>query len=231
MIHRALAVGEVEREAAREAAERELSRAAYREARPGPVERALEWLWERFEDLLAAAEAAAPGGLLGLAALLGLLLLVALVVRRRLGPVGRRGALVDPAGDRVLTAADHRRLAEEHAAAGRHAEAVRERVRAVVRELEARGVLEPRAGLTAGEVAATAGVALPALAGELAVAARVFDEVWYGGRPATGAESRRLAEVDERVRSLRPADLGPGGPAPGGPERRHAVPAGARQGP
>jgi hypothetical protein len=191
----------VDRESAREAAEAELSRPVYRESEPGLVQRAAEWLWERVGELLEAAGNVGVPGRVGL--LVAALLLVALVVvfRLRTGPLARRSAVVDVPGARQLGAADHRRLAERHAAEGRYAEAVRERMRAVVRELEQRGLLMPRVGLTAGEVAVEAGALAPAVAGDLRDAAALFDEVWYGGRPATAQAAARLAEVDERVRS------------------------------
>ena len=62
-----------------------------------------------------------------------------------------------------------------------------ERFRAIVRELEERAVLAEQPGRTAGEAAAAAAGRLPALAAELAAAARLFDDVRYGGRVATPA--------------------------------------------
>jgi hypothetical protein len=80
------------------------------------------------------------------------------VVLTRVGPIARtkrERPLFE--GARQLSAADHRSLADRAAAEGRFADAVRERLRAVVRELEARGVLDPRPGRTAGRSRATAG--------------------------------------------------------------------------
>lgn len=108
-------------------------------------------------------------------------------------------------GGRELRAADHRRRADEAASAGRWAEAVRERLRALVRELEARGVLDPRPGRTADEVASEAGAAVPDVAPDLRAAVRVFDEVWYGGREATRESYATLVDVDRRLAERRPA--------------------------
>ena len=77
------------------------------------------------------------------------------------GAAGRRGCST---GSAELDAAGHRAAAEALAAQGHLAEAVRERLRAVVRALEERGVLDPRPGRTSGEVARDAGAAAPALA-------------------------------------------------------------------
>jgi hypothetical protein len=197
------AVQGVDRESAREAARSELSRPVYSESEPTPAQRALEWLADRLVEAFDAATGLGVAARTGL--LVALLLLAALVVAMRLrtGPLARRAALVDAPGARRLGPADHRRLADALAGEGRYAEAVRERMRAVVRELEERGLLVPRVGLTAGEVAGEAGALAPGLAGDLRDAAALFDEIWYGGRPATARTAERLAEVDERVRSSR----------------------------
>lgn len=75
--------------------------------------------------------------------------------------------------------------ADQLAAAGRYAEAVRERLRAMVRELIEREVIEHRPGWTVTELATAAGRSRPATAPPLRGAADVFSEIWYGLRPAT----------------------------------------------
>ena len=196
------AVAPAGRDEARRAAERELSKGIYHQNEPGPVTRAfnaaIDWI-DRFLDRVASA---APGGSLGPLVLLAIVLVVAAIVLWRTGPI-RRGARTLPAhvelsGD--IGAGEHRRRADEHAAAGRFTEAVRERMRAIVRELETRGVLEPRPGRTADEVAREAGAAVPAIAGDLRAAAEIFDEVWYGGRPVTPRSEARMRQADDRVR-------------------------------
>jgi hypothetical protein len=121
------------------------------------------------------------------------------------GPMGRREATV-PAlfTGHVRTAAEHRAAADAHSAAGRWADAVRERLRAVIRSLEERGVLDERPGRTADEAATDAGAVLPSSAAELRRAARHFDEVWYGGRTAGPESDALLRGLDERVRAARP---------------------------
>jgi hypothetical protein len=196
------AVAPVGRDEARRAAERELSKGIYHQNEPGPVMRAfdaaIDWI-DRFLDRVASA---APGGSLGPLVLLAIVLVVAAIVLWRTGPI-RRGARTLPpdvelSGD--IGAGEHRRRADGHAAAGRFAEAVRERMRAIVRELETRGVLEPRPGRTADEVAREVGAAVPAIAGDLRAAAEVFDEVWYGGRLATPQSEALVRQADDRVR-------------------------------
>ena len=181
------AVAPVGREEARQAAERELSKGVYTQHEPGPVERAVEAALDWVGRLLDRITSVTPGGSAGVLVLLLVLVGLAVLVAWRAGPV-RRGARAEAAPIELsgpLDADQHRRRADGHAAAGQFAEAVRERMRAIVRELETRGVLEPRPGRTADEVAREAGAVVPAVAPDLRTAAGVFDEVWYGGRPAT----------------------------------------------
>ena len=193
----------VTRDGAGADAREELSRAPYREARPPLLVRALEFLFREVGELLDRVPGV-PGGRGGVVLLVLLLAAVVVVVLVRLGPLARdrtRSAALE-SGQR-LTASGHREAAERAAAEGAWAEAVRERLRAVVRELEARGVLDVRPGRTAAEVARDGGSAVPGLAGDLARAAVVFDEVWYGGRTADAASYAVLVEVDGRVAAAR----------------------------
>ena len=202
----ALLARAVDRDAARDAAERELRRREYADAQPSPVVRLVGRVLRQVGELLDRAADAAPGGLLGALALLALVALLVAVVLVRVGPLARtsRPAALF-AGSATLTAEEHRALAQAAAEQGRWADAVRERLRAVVRELEARGALDPRPGRTAGEVARDGGAAVPEVADDLARAAALFDEVWYGGRPADASSYAVLVAVDERVSDRRPA--------------------------
>jgi hypothetical protein len=187
------------RDAAADAARRELARRPYRDAQPPLLARLLGRLLSELGRLIDRASAHAPGGGLGLLLLLVLLVLVVAVVLTRLRPRrGERSAgLFDPAAS--LSADDHRSLADAAAREGRFDDAVRERLRAVVRELEARGVLDPRPGRTADEVAREAGAAVPEVAEDLRRAVGVFAEVWYGGRPASASAYGVLVDVDRRL--------------------------------
>ncbi len=193
------------REAARELARQELRRAEYRAAQPSLLRRLLSAVGRFLDGALNAAAGAAPGGVLGVLALVLLFVGFVAVVLTRLGPLARArsgdGALFD--GRRRLTAAQHRSLAEQAADEGRFADAIRERLRAVVRDLEARGVLDDRPGRTAGEVARDGGRALPGAADQLLRGAVVFDETWYGGRPADADGYAVLVEVDTLVSAAR----------------------------
>jgi len=78
-------------------------------------------------------------------------------------------------------------LADRLAAEGRYAEAVRERLRGIVRELVDAGVVENRPGWTITELAGAASRARPTVRPPLDAASRLFSDIWYGQRPA-GAE-------------------------------------------
>lgn len=189
---------------ARELARQELSRQVYQNAAPDPVQATLQWLARRLDDLLRAASGVSLGGAWGLLVLLVLLAVVVVVVRRRFGRIGRtaqlRGAVL---GATARTADEHRRLADGHADAGRWDDAVRERMRAIVRSLEERTILEPRRGRTAADAAREGGRALPRAASALRDAARIFDETVYGGRPADADADARLRAADEEVAATR----------------------------
>ncbi|MFC5141692.1 DUF4129 domain-containing protein [Actinomycetospora rhizophila] len=189
---------------ARELAREELSGRIYQEAAPDPVQEVLRWIARRLEDLLRAASGISPGGGWGLLVLLVLLVVVIVVVRRRFGPIARTAAAPGAVlGDTERTADEHRRLADGHARAGAFDDAVRERMRAIVRSLEERTILEPRRGRTAGDAAREGGRALPAVADGLLEAARRFDETVYGGRRADADADARLRKIDAAVSATR----------------------------
>ena len=194
----------LDREAAQRAAREELSRRPYQEAKPPWTYRALNWLFEQLDKALSRATEVVPGGALGLVVLVLLVLGVAALVVWRVRPSGVRRGDEPLFGDSgPLSAAEHRRLADEAAVRQQWAEAVRERLRAVACELESRGVLDPRPGRTADELAREAGAAVPAVAAALSRGVRVFDDVWYGGREADASGYAALVEVDRAVQEAR----------------------------
>ncbi|MGW1771475.1 DUF4129 domain-containing protein [Streptomyces sp. NPDC002104] len=199
------------REAAREAARRELSKPAYHENDPGLVRRALNRFWEWVGDLFDRASGATPGGTLGLLAIALFVLLVVAALWWRMGAPGRTapraaGTLFD---DGIRSAADHRATAEALAGEGRWSEAVQERMRAVVRSLEERTLLDPRPGRTADEAAAEASAVLPSHATALRTAARTFDDVTYGAHPATPEMYASLTTLDQALSRTKPLLTGP----------------------
>ncbi|MFB7259831.1 DUF4129 domain-containing protein [Streptomyces nojiriensis] len=198
------------REPAREAAERELSKPMYHENDPSLFDRALRKFFDWLDDMLGAASGATPGGGFGLLVILLLVILAVGALWWRLGTPGRittgTGVLF---ADGTRSAADHRTAADAHAAAGRWTEAVQERMRAVVRSLEERTLLDPRPGRTADEAAAEAAVSLPGHAADLRAAARTFDDVTYGGRTADADTYARLRALDLTLERAKPLLTGP----------------------
>jgi hypothetical protein len=95
------------------------------------------------------------------------------------------------------------------AAAGDYTAAVIESVRAIALGLEERGVLAPRSGRTAVELAAEASGPLPGHADGLSQAARLFDDVRYGGRDGTAEGYQQMRDLDASLRAARPATAAP----------------------
>ncbi|WUW87295.1 DUF4129 domain-containing protein [Streptomyces sp. NBC_01451] len=195
----------IPRDPAREAARRELSKRMYHQNDPSPLDRAMDAFWDWLDKVFNAASTATPGGVVGLVVVLLAVVAVIGALWWRLG-TPRTGptsaaALFD---DRPRSAAEHRAAAEAHAALGHWSQAVQERMRAVVRSLEERALLDARPGRTADEAAAEAGRTLPAHTDRLRSAARDFDEVTYGGRAATPQVYRRLTELDGDLERTKP---------------------------
>ena len=201
-----MTLADLTRESARDAAREELSRPEYDAAQPPLLVRLAGAAVRELLELLDSAAGAVPGGRVGLLVLLALIVLLVAVVLARVRPLRRERSGPTPLfeGAAVLSAGEHRALAERAAAEGRFADAVRERLRAVVRDLEARGVLDARPGRTAGEVARDAREAVPEVADDLRRAAVTFDEIWYGGRSADASSYALLVDVDDRVARTRP---------------------------
>ena len=73
-------------------------------------------------------------------------------------------------------------------------------MRAIVRELVDRGVLDHRPGWTVTELARAAAAARPAVDAPLIEAGRVFSDIWYGSRPAYAEHDARMRELVAEVR-------------------------------
>jgi uncharacterized protein DUF4129 len=195
---------DIDRDAAHQAAQNELNKPIY--PRASASEKILDWVNELIYRLLQKT-ASLPGGWFT-ATVLFILLAVAVVVAIH---VARRTMRTNRGGDyslfeaAQLTAAQHRATAESFAAEGNWTAAIRHRLRAVARQLEETGVLNPAPGRTANELARDAGAALPHLAGELAQAATAFNDVTYGERPGTQDAYRMIADLDDHLRFRSPA--------------------------
>lgn len=190
----------IDREAAHEAAQRELAKPIYPKA--SWTDRLSEWLDDLLYRILMEGSKV-PGGWFTVSVLL-IILAVAVVVAVR---IARRTMRTNRSGEHALfdshelSAAQHRATAEQYAAAGNWAAAIRHRLRAVARQLEEYGVLNPVPGRTATELAKDASAELPALSGEFRQAADAFNDVTYGKRPGTEPGYRLIADLDDHLRT------------------------------
>ena len=124
--------------------------------------------------------------------------------RRRRADRAAADPVVAGAGDRLpdLPAAAFTSLADRIAAQGRYAEAVRERFRAMIRELIEHGLLAPRPEWTVTELADAAAAAWPAVGPPLRTAGSIFSELWYGRRPATAGHDARMRALAEELTGI-----------------------------
>jgi hypothetical protein len=187
----------------------ELADPVYAAAEPSLVERAVLWVLDR----LAAVESPdGPGGLALTVLTVVVLAGVVALALRFAGPLRRRAATgrsSDVFTDQQVTAAEHRRRAEQAAQEARWSVAVQERFRAVVRSMEERVLLDPRPGRTAHEAATEAAAALPQARDALLRGAAVFDDVAYGERPGTSASYGLVRDLDDLLARSRPVGAAP----------------------
>ena len=188
---------DIDRDAAHEAARNELAKPIY--PRPSLIDRLTDWLTDQLNRLTQLASTV-PGGWFTVTVLL-IILAVAGVVAVRMARRTMRANRDDPPlfGTTELTAAAHRATAEELAARGEWAAAIRHHLRAVARRLEESGALTALPGRTAGELARDAGHEFPALASQFNDAAIAFNDVAYGELPGTPQAYRIVADLDDRL--------------------------------
>ncbi len=189
------------REGAAQAAHDELSKRIYQQAQPSITQRIFSAILNWFADAYHRIVNATPGGAVGLLIIVAAVAALVVVLLRRRGVSGRIRSRDDSGLELPpeQTSDALRAEADALAAGGDWAGAVRARLRAVVRSLEERGVLDPRPGRTAAEVAAEAGSERPELRDPLWKGALTFGEIWYGRRPATAADDRVMRELDAAV--------------------------------
>jgi uncharacterized protein DUF4129 len=183
-------------------AREELSRPEYARARPGWFRRLVGWLLDHLERV-AAGTGLGAGQLVALLLVLamGVAVVVVLNVRRQVAAAARTGV---PLGATTLSAEEHRLAATRAQSEGRYDDAVREWLRALARRLDERGLLDPRPGRTADELAAEVARLLPALAPDLHTGARLFDDVSYGSHHARAEDAERIRRLDAAVEAARP---------------------------
>jgi hypothetical protein len=194
----------VGRDGARGDARRELRRAVYHRDDPSWLQRLVSGVEDRLGALLSRIASATSHGLLGVLVVLVVLVGVALLIWRLVGPPPVRDLLSDRTrAERGRSATDERAAAEHSAAQGRWDDAVRHSTRALVRELEDRGVLDPRPGRTTAGIAAETLRLVPQVAGDADVVLGAFEQVWYAQRPATQQLWELSRAAEQRVASAR----------------------------
>jgi hypothetical protein len=198
---------DIDRDVAHDAAQNELSKPIY--PRSSPTQQFLDWITELFYRL-AMQGSKVPGGWFTIAVLTILIVLAVVVAVRTARRTmrtnhGRQYALF---GSRELSAAEHRRTAEQYAAQGNWAAAIRHRLRAVAKHLEETRILDPVPGRTATELARDASVTLGDLSSELYSAASIFNDVTYGEQPGTESGYRMIADLDSRLHDHGHAPVG-----------------------
>jgi hypothetical protein len=193
-------------------ARRELARAIYR---PSLLTRLWHDITHWLSSLVSTTAAGSPSwwGLILLAVALAAAVTVAMYW---LGParVSRPGRSRPVLAGKPRSADEHRGDADRLAASGNYGEAIVERIRAIVVDLEAREILLRRPARTAMELAVEAGAAFPAEADGLTEAAQSFDAVRYGGRPGTEAGYRTIRDLDVRLKAAVAITADPAGCAP-----------------
>ncbi len=189
-------------------AREELAKREYAQARPSPLLRAVLWVLHRL-DGIAARTGLGAGQLAALIVVaVAVVVVVAVLNRRRVRlSVARAESGRAVLGGSLASGVEHRLRAQQAAAAGRYDVAVRESMRAVARRLDERGLIDPRPGRTADELAAEAGRMLPQLIAALGAGARTFDDVVYGSVSASAAHAEQLRQLDEQVENTRAALL------------------------
>ena len=179
----------------------ELADPRYRAAEPSWFDRAVQAVRDWFSSLTVPTD----GPAVPIAAVIGLLVVVALVVTALLiagrPSLRRRSALRGSvlAADDGRSSADLRALAEAAAARGDWSEAVIERFRALVRSLDERTLVRASPGTTAHGFARRAEAVFPRSAADLRRTADDFDGVRYLDRPGGPEEYSRVRALDDAL--------------------------------
>lgn len=186
---------------------------AKHEYQPTLRDRVTSWVFDKIGSLLHAA-----GGLghvsapVAAVALIVLILGGAIVLARLRPTVGRAAEAGPVRPEERVSAAEHRRLAEQARLAGQYDMVVVEAMRALTVGLVERAVLDDVPAATAREVAQDASGAFGAQSDRLHAAADLFDAIRYGDRHADQEAAAELLALEEAIRHARPAEVSARGP-------------------
>jgi hypothetical protein len=179
---------------ARGRAEEILARPEFQPDEPSWLERVVEWVFDRFGDVVGGAADNSVVGLVVLALVIaGLVFLATRLAGRvqRDRPVAASSVEVDHEKGPGHWHAE----ADRHEAAGRWKEAMGCRYRALVAELAERDAIDGLPARTTGELRAQVSAGCPAAGAPFGEASDLFDQVWYAGAPAGPEQSRELATL------------------------------------
>jgi hypothetical protein len=188
-------------EEARRWAEQELSDPAYAEAEPTLLDRVARAVSDFLGDLFSSQPSTEWGAVLAViaAVVVVALIVVALLVwgvpratPRAPAPVGELFGVTEK-----RSAADLRKDAAQHAAAGDWDAAIIDRVRAIARALAERGAVQTPPGATVHAFARAATAVFPTRQGDLDAVADTFDDVRYLRRPGSAELYERVVRLDD----------------------------------
>jgi hypothetical protein len=192
--------------AIRDRADEILSRSEFQRHK-SVLERVMDWIGDqlsRFSFGVGGGPGFA-GDLIGLVLLVGALVLVVVLIRsiRRIPRRAEHEPALSVEEAARRSASDWRTDAERFEAEQRWREAMRARYRELVRTLVDERALADVPGRTTGEYERELAAARPAAAEAFSALTAVFEDVWYGGQPATAEQLRgfRALAVDVRERS------------------------------
>jgi hypothetical protein len=188
--------------AVRELADRILAEARYDRPPESIPDQIMSWLGDQLAKAFGALVSGGGGTVLAwlilLAALGGVVYLLV-----RYGRVSIPSLTTDDEPEAMVelsrSAREWRADADRLEAAGRWAEGLRCRHRALVADLVRRGAIPEQAGRTAGEYVRDVARSLPEATPSLAAATDLFEAAWYGGADTGPDESLRFVELDARV--------------------------------
>lgn len=192
-------------EEARRWARDELAQKVYQDAKPGWAEQLAALISKALKELLN--NVGVASGHTGLAIVAGLIIVaiiaIIVIIRPRLN---RRNAAHEPvfAGVLLLTAEQHRKLAQHAAHQADFNTAVSEQFRAIVRAAEERDVSITAPGRTAVEIMTELTLAFPQQGGLLGHSAELFNAVRYGHVPPTQDMYEELVGTDNAVARAKP---------------------------
>ncbi len=191
---------------ARRWAEEELSKTAYQEAEPTPIDRFARGVAEFLGSIFSGRVPDAAGPWLAVVAIavIVVLVIVALVIWGRPRLAARSTTPAPLFGESEARSAVELR-ADADAAARRDDwdEAIILRVRALARGLAERTIVGTEPGATVHRFADAATRAFPSAASDLDEAARSFDDVRYLRRPGSRSAYEHVRDLDERLERSR----------------------------